>query len=182
MLKKLLLLGLLRDQRMHGYGLIGYLKLHETSGSAIGKSNAYRLLRLMEDEGLVRSHAEKEGNRPERRVYEVTKKGNQYFLETLQTTLATDTTADQPGIAVLEFIEALEPDVAAEHLAVRREHVATRHSVLTNLPADVQRMLPALDLKLRITEVELEWLDAKLAELHAQINNRDNLNTQQRAG
>jgi DNA-binding PadR family transcriptional regulator len=179
MLKKLLLLGLLRDQRMHGYGLMGYLKLHETSGSAIGKSNAYRLLRVMEDEGLVRSCAEKEGNRPERRVYEVTAKGDQYFLDTLKTTLATDTTSDQPGIAVLEFVEALEPDVAAVHLAMRRANVANRHSVLTRLPAEVQAMLPALDLKLRITEVELEWLDAKLVELHAQTNSLENVNQKQ---
>jgi DNA-binding PadR family transcriptional regulator len=178
MLKKLLLLGLLRDQRMHGYGLMGYLKLHETSGSAIGKSNAYRLLRVMEDEGLIKSSAEKEGNRPERHVYEVTAKGDEYFLDNLRKTLATDTTSDQPGISVLEFVDSLAPVVAAEHLAMRRAHVATRHSVLAGLPDDVKAFLPALDLKLRITEVELEWLDAKLAELEAQLNAESSVNQQ----
>lgn len=154
---------------MHGYGLMGYLKLHETSGSAIGRSNAYRLLRVMEDEGLIKSCAEKEGNRPERRVYEVTEKGDDYFLDKLREMLATDTTSDQPGISVLEFVDSLAPEVAAEHLAIRREHVATRHSVLEGLPENVKAFLPALDLKLRITEVELEWLDTKLTELNAQL-------------
>jgi DNA-binding PadR family transcriptional regulator len=168
MLKKLLLLGLLRDKRMHGYGLMGYLRLHETSGSAIGRSNAYRLLRVMEQEGLVCSSAEREGNRPERRVYRVTSKGNRYFLDNLQELLATDTTSDQPGIAVLEFIDALEPELAFEQLTQRRTNVAARHRVLSNLPAEVKEMLPALDLKISITEAELDWLDEQLAA----INNR----------
>lgn len=169
MIKRLLLLGLLRDRRMHGYGLMGYLKLHETSGSAISKSNAYRLLKVMEQEGLIRSQAEKSGNRPERRVYEVTSKGNAFFLEHLQDALETDTTSDQPGIAVLEFIDELAPEIAAERLQTRRAHVATRYDVLANLPSDVKNMLPALDLKLKVTEAELQWIDEKLAALSMPI-------------
>ena len=130
----------------------------------------------MEDEGLIKSSAEKEGNRPERRVYEVTTQGDDYFLNNLREMLATDTTSDQPGISVLEFVDSLAPDVAAEHLAMRRAHVAARHSVLAGLPDDVKAYLPALELKLRITEVELEWLDAKLAELHALLDAESSVN------
>ena len=43
-MKKLMLLGLLRSQKLHGYGLVEYLNNHATGGAAIGKSNAYRLL------------------------------------------------------------------------------------------------------------------------------------------
>ena len=76
MIKKFLLLGLLRSQKLHGYGLMEYLHSHETGGSAIGKSNAYRLLRVLESDGLIRSRTERDGNRPERHVYEVTDDGD----------------------------------------------------------------------------------------------------------
>jgi DNA-binding PadR family transcriptional regulator len=166
--KKLLLLGLLRGQKLHGYGVVDYLNSHETGGAAIGKSNAYRLLRVLEDDGLIRSRAERDGNRPERHVYEVTAKGETLFQALLLENLAEDVTADQPGIAVLNYLDALEPAAAAEQLQKRRDRVAVRHAELTNLSEEMRRLHPALDLSLRQVEVELEWLDVKLAELRRQ--------------
>ena len=65
MIKKILLLGLLRGQKLHGYGVVEYLGSHATGRAAIGKSNAYRLLRVLETEGLIRSRTERDGNRAE---------------------------------------------------------------------------------------------------------------------
>jgi DNA-binding PadR family transcriptional regulator len=168
MIKKIMLLGLLRGQKLHGYGLVEYLNSHEAGGAAIGKSNAYRLLRVMEDDGLIRSRTEREGNRPERHVYEVTASGEALFQELLLENLAEDATADQPGIAVLNYLDALEPGTAAEQLQKRRDRIAERHKELADLPDDVRRLHPALDLSLLHVEVELRWLDAKLAELRSQ--------------
>jgi len=169
MIKKFLLLGLLRSQKLHGYGLVEYLNSHETSSAAIGKSNAYRLLRVLEADGLIRSHAERDGNRPERHVYEVTQKGEALFHELLLENLAEDATADQPGIAVLNYLDALEPAVAAKQLQKRRDRIAERHDELAGMSDDVRHLHPALDLSLLQVEVELKWLDAKLAELRRQI-------------
>jgi len=169
MIKKLLLLGLLRGQKLHGYGLLEYLKSHETGGAAIGKSNAYRLLRVLEADGLIRSHAERDGNRPERHVYEVTAKGEALFHELLVENLAEDATADQPGIAVLNYLDVLEPAIAAEQLQKRRDRVAERHAELADMSDGVRHLHPALDLSLLQIEVELKWLDAKLAELRRQV-------------
>jgi DNA-binding PadR family transcriptional regulator len=168
MIKKLLLLGLLRSQKLHGYGLVEYLNSHETGGAAIRKSNAYRLLRVLEDDGLIRSRTEREGNRPERHVYEVTAKGEALFRELLREQLAEDMTADQPGIAVLNFLDALAPAEAAEQLQKRRDRIAARHVELSSMSEDMRRLHPALDLSLLHVEVELKWLDAKLAELRRQ--------------
>ena len=168
MIKKLLLLGLLRGQKLHGYGLMEYLNSHESGGSAIGKSNAYRLLRVLEAHGLIRSWTERDGNRPERHVYEVTDAGEALFQQLLLESLAEDATADQPGIAVLNYLDTLEPAAAAEQLQKRRDCVAERHDGLANLPDDVLHLHPALDLNLRQAEVEIKWLDAKLAELREQ--------------
>ena len=168
MTKKLLLLGLLRGQKLHGYGLVEYLSSHATGGASIGKSNAYRLLRVLEDDGLIRSRTERDGNRPERHVYEVTTQGEALFRELLLACLAEERTADQPGSAVLNYCDALEPAEAAEQLQKRRDRIAARHAELADMPDDVLRLHPALDLSLRHVEVELQWLDAKLAELRRQ--------------
>lgn len=163
--KKLLLLGLLRSQELHGYGLVEYLNSHETGGAAIGKSNAYRLLRLMEDDGLIRSRTERDGNRPERHVYEVTTEGDALFRDLLLESLADDATADQPGIAVLNYLDAVEPAAAAEQLQKRRNRVAARYTGLADLSDDMLVLHPALDLSIRQLDVELKWLDERIAEL-----------------
>jgi DNA-binding PadR family transcriptional regulator len=167
MLKKLLLLGLLRSQRLHGYGLLEYLNSHSVGGAAIGKSNAYRLLKVMEAEGLVTSRTERDGRRPERHVYEVTPRGESLFREWLLEELAEDATADLPGISVLNYLDAVAPDAAAEQLQVRRDRVAARRTELSELPEDIRELHPALDLTLRQADVEIDWLDKKLAELRS---------------
>lgn len=160
-----MLLGLLRSQKLHGYGLVDYLNSHATGGAAIGKSNAYRLLRVMEDDGLIRSHTEYDGRRPERHVYTVTKKGETTFQKLLLESLAEDATEDQPGIAVLNYLDALDPAAAATQLQKRRDRVAARHEQLANLSQEMLALHPALDLSHRQAEVELKWLDTKLSDL-----------------
>ena len=167
MIKKLLLLGLLRGRKLHGYGLVEYLQTHTTDGSSIGKSNAYRLLREMDRDGLIRSEAEREGNLPERHVYEVTPEGEAYFQDGVLKELAKDATADQPGISVLNYLQEIDPVLAGEQLQLRREQVAARETELTDMPEAVRHLHPALELNLRLVSVELEWLDEKINELQA---------------
>ncbi|MGI9290867.1 MAG: PadR family transcriptional regulator [Gammaproteobacteria bacterium] len=165
MTKKLLLLGLLRGQKLHGYGLVEYLQNHSTGGAAIGKSNAYRLLKELERDGMITSATEREGNLPERHVYEVTTRGEAYFQDGVLRELAKDATADQPGVAVLNYLEQLDPSAAADQLQHRRDQVASRERELANMPDEVRYLHPALDLSLRLAAVELEWLDDKIHQL-----------------
>lgn len=166
MIKKLLLLGLLRSQKLHGYGVLEYLNNHQLGGAAIGKSNAYRLLKVMEEDGLIRSVTERDGNRPERYVYEVTSSGEAFFQDCLLKQLAVDATADQPGIAVLNYLNEADSAAAADQLQKRRDQVAIRYAELANVPEKVLHLHPALDLGVKQIAVELEWLDDKLLELH----------------
>jgi DNA-binding PadR family transcriptional regulator len=165
MIKKILLLGLLRGQKLHGYGVLEYLNNHSGGGAGIGKSNAYRLLRVMEDDGLIKSAVERAGNRPERHVYAVTPAGEAFFREHLLNALGKDATADQPGIAVLNYLDQLEPLAAAEQLQKRRDLVAARYNELVHAPAEVLHLHPALDLGLKQAALELDWLNGKLKDL-----------------
>ena len=64
----------------------------------------------------------------------------------------------------------MDPEVAARQLKKRRDQVARRHAGLADVPADVLDLHPALDLSLRQIEMELDWLDQKLAELERQVS------------
>jgi len=164
-MKKLLLLGLLRSQQLHGYGLVDYLKSHASGGAAIGKSNAYRLLKVLEEDGCVVSRVERDGNRPERNVYEVTEVGERLFQELMQRYLADDGTADQPGLAVLHYINEVDPGVAAECLQLRLNKVQVRYQELLQAPKEVLYLHPALDLTLKQLTTEVEWLEEQIKTL-----------------
>ncbi len=73
------LLLLLRERPAHGYELLE--RIGELSGEPIDMGNLYRVLRALEEDGLVRSewHAELPG--PARRSYELTDAGRR-LLET----------------------------------------------------------------------------------------------------
>jgi len=163
--KRLLLLGVLRSQQAHGYGLLEYLKNHSSGGAAIGKSNAYRLLHSMEADGFIASRPERDGSRPEKNVFEVTQAGEQLFQESLLNALAEDATASQPGLSVLNYLFEVEPGAAAEQLGKRRDKVATRFEFVKNVPNEVRELHPALDLEVLQLEVELNWLNKTIAAL-----------------
>ena len=90
------------------------------------------------------------------------------FQQLLLESLAEDATADQPGIAVLNYLDTLEPSAAAAQLQIRRDRVVERHRGLANLSDDVRDLHPALDLSLRQAEVEIQWFEAKRVELREQ--------------
>ena len=165
MIKRLTLLGLLRGQELHGYGLLDYLDNHSMGEAAIGKANAYRLLRAMEQDGLVKSSKDRAGNRPERRVFHVTAAGERFFQAGILRELGEGMTSDAPGLVALNYIDQVDQEAAHDRLQMRREQVALRHERLTQVPPDVMRLHPALDLELRHVETELSWIDDTLERI-----------------
>lgn len=71
---------LLRDRPAHGYELLDRLgELLPTEGVDMG--NLYRLLRALEDDGLVRSEWDASVPGPAKRVYELTDAGRELLAE-----------------------------------------------------------------------------------------------------
>jgi poly-beta-hydroxybutyrate-responsive repressor len=64
---------LLREQPAHGYELLE--RISELAGESIDMGNLYRVLRSLEEEGLVKSEWQGEGSGPARRSYELTDAG-----------------------------------------------------------------------------------------------------------
>ena len=95
--RKLLLLGLLRSQEMHGYQINELIDAHLGTSIQLKKPTVYKLLATMVDDGWIRYYEEQEGNYPTRRVYQITPEGEEAFQRLLRQSLADYQTHFLPG-------------------------------------------------------------------------------------
>ena len=68
---------LLAEEPAHGYELIGRLAEFGIDQSSTDPSILYRVLRVMEGEGLLSSSLDPSGSGPARKVYELTEEGRE---------------------------------------------------------------------------------------------------------
>src|SRR5512133_2045419 len=109
--KKLLLLGLLRRQEMHGYQLNEFIDNNLALCTDLKKPTAYYLLDQMSKDGWISAETEQEGNRPPRRVYRLTEKGEAAFQRLLRENLSAYVPASFPddiGLGFLDWLPAAE--------------------------------------------------------------------------
>ncbi len=111
MIQQLILLGILQEGKTHGYRLNEYVNHAMGLYTDIKKSKVYYTLGKLEKDGYVEHETEREGKRPERRVYQITKKGNALFLQLLRDNLGEFTRAhfnDDIGIAFMDQLSTQE--------------------------------------------------------------------------
>ena len=164
--KKLLLLGILRDHEMHGYQLNEMLSQTAGIPVKITRPNAYKLLNKMEQDGWVTYREEQEGNRPPRRVYQITDKGENAFQQMLRDSLATYTPPEFPGAVGFNFLQLLPAAEAVVLLQQRREKVAAHFTDLQQIPVELREMHPGIEYLIRFYQREIEWLDEIIIELN----------------
>jgi len=165
--RKLLLLGLLRSQEMSGYQLNELIDSHMRAGVRLKKPTAYRLLSKMADDGWITYTEEREGNRPLRRVYAITPKGEGAFQQLLRDSLADYSPAEFHSTISLAFLDALP---AEERLSLLRK----RNSVIKNLlqialtHGDGHGGFQLLtEHQIRHLSTDLEWLSEVIARLES---------------
>jgi PadR family transcriptional regulator PadR len=100
------LLLLLREQPAHGYDLLERLRPLGFNRDDPGR--LYRALRALETDELVRSVWEKSTSGPDRRMYELTRKGMEELHDAAKALLATDEILDVFLSRYSEFV-ALDP-------------------------------------------------------------------------
>lgn len=159
--KRLLLLGVLRAQKMHGYQLQQFLEKHLAYFPSLKASTAYYTLERMAEEGLVEAQSEQPGNRPVRRVYRITPTGETAFRALLEESLSSfdfGETGDEIGIA---FLSALEPNAARALLASKRKRIEARLSEAVKALARLKSVDPAhlalVRVRLRL-EADSAWI------------------------
>lgn len=166
--RELLLLGLLRHGGIHGYRLNEFINRDLAYCTDLKKPTAYHLLAKMAEQGwIVVLDEQQEGNRPPRRIYEITAEGETVFQRLLRENLAAHTPTRFTGDIGIAFMDALPAAEREQLLAQRRAGLAAELEVLKSTPADAHRGSLALLIthQIRHLTAELDWLDEILAQL-----------------
>lgn len=169
--RELLLLGLLRNQEMHGYQIAEFLDGHYGMFFELKKATAYHLLGKMKEKGLVSAREEQEGNRPPRRVYAITDKGETVFQEILRESLAQFRPAAFPDNVAMLFLGALPSAEANELLEMRQRRITELlEHVQAHMRAHESEELdppPLLIHRQKYLATELEWLGEVIDRLES---------------
>lgn len=171
--RELLLLGLLRRQEMHGYQLHEFINQNLASCVDLKKSTAYFLLDRMAEAGWMVESESQEGNRPPRRVYQLTPAGETAFQRLLRDNLAAHEPARFAGDIGLAFLDALPPAEARDCLLRRRAQLAADLEAAARIPEHAGSMQWVIDHLRHHLASELEWLDRVIAQITASIESHD---------
>lgn len=163
--RELLLLGLLRQEEMHGYRLIEFVERTLTTCTDLKKATAYFLLDKMVKQGWITQHQEQEGNRPPRRIYRITTEGETQFQQLLRENLARHLRPTFAGDVGLAFLDQLRPEEAVELLHKRRQALLEDLATACAVPNHVGSMQLLIDHHRIYLETELRWLDEVVARL-----------------
>lgn len=117
--QELLLLGLLKESPKHGYEIKTKIKEILSLFAGVELKSIYYPLRILEKKGLVEQRVGKQGKRPQRFVYELTKKGEARFEELLNDSFL-DLKRPQFSLDLsLYFLRFIKPEVARRRLRGR---------------------------------------------------------------
>ncbi|MBN2502086.1 MAG: PadR family transcriptional regulator [Anaerolineales bacterium] len=173
--KRLFLLGLLRKSEMYGYQITELIKAHFDFSIAITTPTAYRLLRKMAEDGWITYRDEKVGNRPERRVYSITGKGEVTFQKLLRRSLASYQPADHVSTVSMAFLTLLLPEESLPLLEQRKQSIEKYLEKLKQIGSQQMEYYLVVENHQVHVETELAWIQ-KLIEkvrsgsLHVPVN------------
>lgn len=164
----LLILGLLKLQEMHGYQLGDLIDRRLKYLTDLKKPTLYHLLGKLEADGDVTKIASREGNRPERYTYSLTKQGVAHFEKLLRQNLQDKHALyfnDDLGLLFLSEIPATEARQALEHKRTRvEEHLTQIAEALDIHPEGTPPYYTLRHHELHL-QTERAWLDELLAQL-----------------
>jgi DNA-binding PadR family transcriptional regulator len=166
--RELLLLGLLREQGMHGYQLLEFIDTQMAACVDLKKPTAYFLLDKMAAAGWITAEQMQEGNRPPRRVYHITPQGEAVFQRLLRESLGSYPIAPFASDISLAFVGALPPDEAVTLLKQRRKAVAEQLAGVQAVPAHPGGAQLIIEHQIHHLTSELSWLDEVTARVARQ--------------
>lgn len=157
--RRLILLGVLRQQEMHGYQLLEFINNTLTTCTDIKKPTAYYLLKKMHEEGLISQETVQAGNRPPRQVYTLTTKGEQAFQRMLRENLSRHETVYFTDDIGLAFSDALETNDVVELLKKRKTQMENALGKLKNVTRHKGGLQLVIEHQVYFLESELAWID-----------------------
>ncbi len=165
--RKLLLLGLLLSQSLHGYQINDVI-LNNLSGFVeMKRSTVYSTLDNLCASGHVQMNIEQVGNRPPRKVYTVTDKGQRLFDKLLRELLFTVDGFAMPFDTALLFLDTLPQGQWAEWLRQRKRALDEAIRTFESTPSHAFSPSVQLGLSHRrhMMEAERDWLEKQIHAL-----------------
>ncbi len=128
---KLVLLGMLKHEPMHGYELKARIEQEMGDWTSIAFGSIYFALKKLTEEGFVEQAGhEQHGNRPSRIIYRITKKGENEFYNLLVKTWTGHDRQYFPLDIGLYFLNELDTE---KRLELVRNRIMEAEYVLKNL-------------------------------------------------
>lgn len=165
--RKLLLLGMLRRQEMHGYQLYEYIDQALAACTDLKKPTAYYLLAKMAEDGWITEEVGQAGNRPPRKVYRLTAQGEAEYQRLLRENLAAYSPVSFAGDIGLAFLDGMEAEEALGLLAQRRVALVDALDRLQAVPVHRGSLQLAVEHQRQHLEAEVGWLDEVMAQVKA---------------
>jgi DNA-binding PadR family transcriptional regulator len=156
--RKLLLLGLLRQNEMYGYQINEVIDAQIGSSIRLTKPTAYRILHRMAEDGWVTFREEKEGNRPTRRVYAITKSGESHFEDLLRQSLREFKPLENESVISLAYLSMISKRDARALLETRREELSRELQEKIEDQTDHGLFQIVIENRVLHLSAELEWL------------------------
>lgn len=166
--QQLLLLGILLQGNMHGYGLNEHVELALGRYTDVKKPTVYYTLEKLEKDGCISHEMAREGKRPERRVYRLTEEGKERFFALLREHLSSyERTYYADDIGVV-FMDQLSDDEARQLLTEKRQRIQVTLDELHQHP-EPDKHASSLRYLVQHSQAhikaDLAWIDGILGEL-----------------
>lgn len=172
MIQQLIILGILQEGKTHGYRLNEYVNHAMDLYTDIKKSKVYYTLEKLENDGYVEHETEREGKRPERRVYQITKKGKAQFLQLLRDNLGEFARAyfnDDIGIA---FMDQLSTQEVRELLEKKRGMIQSTLKQFKDVPDHGGNWQYVINHNVAHLKADLTWINSMISELNKKGDER----------
>lgn len=170
---ELAILGLLKEQSMHGYQLKKHLA--DTLGGfwQVSYGSLYPALKRLQRDGAVEMIFPKDQVGRRKNVYRITPEGEALFAELLERA-GQDATADEGFSVRFAFFQYLKPETRIRLLERRRAYLEGRWSTIKqSLQSYKERIdgytLSLMNHQLSATESDIRWLDDLIAAEHTKV-------------
>ncbi|MBI9046688.1 MAG: helix-turn-helix transcriptional regulator [Anaerolineaceae bacterium] len=163
--RELLLLGILREQEMHGYELHDFIDKTLASCTDMKKSTAYYLLKKLEEAGYISQETKQEGNRPPKQVYKLTSAGENKFQNLLRHNLSQYNKVYLTDDIGMVFLDELKLDETLALLNKRRLEMIESLAYAENIPSHGENLQWVFDHLVHHLKSEVAWIDSVITRL-----------------
>lgn len=165
MTNQLLILGILMDGEMHGYQLNDYVEHAMSLFANLKRATTYYVLYQLEKRGYVSNEMEREGKRPERRVYKITKEGKNHFYKLLRECISGYIPAHLSEDVGIAFLNKLDSSEIKELLKSKKQKISSELQKFNGINDHGGKLKYVISHRMAYLDSDLKWVDRILKEI-----------------